>query len=261
MAKADLRANPAAIAQALEEAIGLFQQGRLDEAEKICARVLKARPGLVRRAASHGLVQAADRQGRRRLWAPQTGAQDQSGLVPMRWRISGWSSSALNRDAEALAALDKALALAPDDLPALNSRGIVLLKLDRAAEAVAAFERVLQRDPRMLAPAPTAAMRWRNSAASKRRSRNTTPCWRWPGARRNAFQSRQGAVESRPPARRDRGLRSRAGAAAGLRQGAHQSRHRAAGLQPASGTLPISARCWRSTRTTPTPTTTKGWRC
>jgi len=44
MAKADLRANPAAIAQAVEQGIGLFQQGRLDEAEKICSRVLKARP-------------------------------------------------------------------------------------------------------------------------------------------------------------------------------------------------------------------------
>jgi tetratricopeptide (TPR) repeat protein len=61
--------------------------------------------------------------------------------------------SSLNRDAEALVAIDKALALAPDDLPALNGRGIVLLKLDRAAEAVSAFERVLQRDPRMLSAA------------------------------------------------------------------------------------------------------------
>jgi tetratricopeptide (TPR) repeat protein len=152
MAKGELRANPAAIAQALEQAIALFHQGELDEAEKIGARVLKARPDLF--DALHLMA----------LLKLQTGkAGTAYGLINSALKINPNSSdaltnlgmilSSLNRDAEALVAIDKALALAPDDLPALNGRGIVLLKLDRAAEAVSAFERVLQRDPRMLSAA------------------------------------------------------------------------------------------------------------
>jgi Flp pilus assembly protein TadD len=61
--------------------------------------------------------------------------------------------AALNRDADALVAFDKALALAPDNVETLNNRGNVLLKLDRRAEALAAFERALQREPRFLGAA------------------------------------------------------------------------------------------------------------
>ena len=155
--------------------------------------------------------------------------------------------SSLNRDADALAALDKALALAPDDLPALNGRGIVLLKLDRAEEAVAAFERVLQRDPRFI----SAGANRGNALAQLGRFDEALAQYDAvlalrAVARRNAFQPRHCAIETRPPARRHRGLRPRAGAAAGLRQGAHQSRHRAAGLQsPSANRSPISVRCWR----------------
>ncbi len=148
MAKADLRANPAAIAQAVEQGIGLFQQGRLDEAEKICGRVLKARPDWFDALHLMALI---------KLQSGKAGAA--YGLLEAALKINprscdalsnlGMVLSSLNRDVDALAALDKALALAPDDLPALNGRGIVLLKLDRALEAVAAFERVMQRDPRM----------------------------------------------------------------------------------------------------------------
>jgi tetratricopeptide (TPR) repeat protein len=149
MAKADLRANPAAIAQAVEEAIGLYRQGRLDEAEKICNRLLKARPdwfdalhlmALIKlqsgkAGAAYGLLEAA-------LKINPNSADALSNL--------GMILAALNRDADALAALDRSLALAPDNVEALNNRGNVLLKLDRAAEALTAFERVLQLEPRFL---------------------------------------------------------------------------------------------------------------
>ena len=43
MAGPDLR-TPDAIARAVDEAAGHYRQGRLDDADKICARVLKAAP-------------------------------------------------------------------------------------------------------------------------------------------------------------------------------------------------------------------------
>jgi tetratricopeptide (TPR) repeat protein len=49
--------------------------------------------------------------------------------------------------AEAGAALDKALAQRPDDLPALRLKGTLLLLTDRHAEAVDWFEDLVRRDP------------------------------------------------------------------------------------------------------------------
>jgi len=43
MAGPDLR-TPEALARAVDEAAGHYRQGRLDDADKICARVLKAAP-------------------------------------------------------------------------------------------------------------------------------------------------------------------------------------------------------------------------
>jgi Flp pilus assembly protein TadD len=56
----------------------------------------------------------------------------------------------LNRDADALATLDRALVLTPHNAEALNSRGNVLLKLKRPAEALAAFEQAAAAEPRHL---------------------------------------------------------------------------------------------------------------
>ena len=149
MPKPDLRANPADIVQAVEDAAALYRQGRLDEAEKICTRVLKARSdwfdalhllGLIKlqggkAGAAHGHLEAA-------LKLNPGSPQALSNL--------GMTLAALNRDNEALATLDQALALAPDNYEALNNRGNVLLKLNRPAEALAAFERSAALEPRFL---------------------------------------------------------------------------------------------------------------
>ncbi len=55
---------------------------------------------------------------------------------------------ALKRSGEALTSIDKALALAPGHLDALNNRGNLLLDLKRPAEAIAAFDAVLAQAPR-----------------------------------------------------------------------------------------------------------------
>jgi len=51
------------------------------------------------------------------------------------------------RDSDALAVLDRAVALNGTFAQAHNNRGIALARLGRAALAIAAFERALQLDP------------------------------------------------------------------------------------------------------------------
>jgi tetratricopeptide (TPR) repeat protein len=149
MARPDLRSSDLRVAQAVEEAAGLYRQGRRDDAEKICTRVIKARPdwfdalhllGVIRldggkAGAGFALIESALKLN------PQS---------PQALCNLGRALAMLNRDEEALAAIDRALALAPDDFEALNGRGIVLLKLGRTADALAAFERAAALEPRFL---------------------------------------------------------------------------------------------------------------
>jgi tetratricopeptide (TPR) repeat protein len=133
----------------VEEAAACYRQGRLDEAEKICTRVLKARSDWFDALHLLGLV---------KLEGGKAGAA--YGLLESALKINPRSAAALsnlamtlaalNRDADALAALDKALALEPGNFEAINNRGNVLLKLGRPADALAAFEQALTLEPRFL---------------------------------------------------------------------------------------------------------------
>lgn len=148
MAGPDLR-SPEALSRAMQDAAGHYQAGRLDEADRLCTRLLKAAPdwpdalhlaGLLKLetgkpAAAHGLLTRARKLG---LNSPQL----LSNL--------GRTLSALNRDQEAIALLDQALAAAPDAFDLVNNRGVVLLKLNRPAEAASDFERVIAIEPRYL---------------------------------------------------------------------------------------------------------------
>jgi tetratricopeptide (TPR) repeat protein len=147
MPKPDLRTSEANVAQAIEEAIAHFRQGRLAEAEKICTRVLKARSdhfdalhlaGLIKlqsgkAGAAYALIESALKVN------PQS---------PEALANLGMALAALNRNEEALAAIDRALVLQPDNFETLNNRGNVLLKLNRPADALAAFDRVSVLAPR-----------------------------------------------------------------------------------------------------------------
>jgi tetratricopeptide (TPR) repeat protein len=144
----DLR-NPATAAQAIEEAASHYRQGRLDEADRICTRVLKARPDWVDAIHLAGLIKL-DSGKAAAAHALLTGAAKLNpGSVPVLASL-GRTLAALNRNDEALAVIDKALALAPDSFEAINSRGNVLLRLGRAGEALEAFERVLAIEPRFV---------------------------------------------------------------------------------------------------------------
>jgi tetratricopeptide (TPR) repeat protein len=148
MAPPDLR-TPDAIARAVEEAAGHYRQGRLDDADKLCARVLKAAPDWFDALHLAGLVklEAGKAAAAQVLLAKALKLNPRS---PQVLANLGRTFSALNRDDEAMATLDQALSLAPDSFDTINIRGHVLLKLNRAGDAVAAFERVLMLEPRFL---------------------------------------------------------------------------------------------------------------
>src|SRR5262249_61825312 len=104
--------NPAMLAQAVEEAAGLYRQGRLAEAEKICSRVLRAQPNWFDALHLLGVLKlqggkagAACTHLEHALKLNPTSAQVMSNL--------GMAFAALNRDQEALAMLDQAVAIMP----------------------------------------------------------------------------------------------------------------------------------------------------
>jgi tetratricopeptide (TPR) repeat protein len=148
MAQPDLR-TPDALARAINEAAGYYQQGRLDDADRICTRVLKAAPDWFDALHLAGLLKLDSGKAA----ASQVLLAKALKLNPNAPQVLanyGRTLSALNRDDEAMAALDKALAIAPDSFETVNIRGNVLLKLNRPAEAATAFERVLALEPRFL---------------------------------------------------------------------------------------------------------------
>src|SRR5687767_2906013 len=149
MAKPDIRSGLASIARAMEDAAAHYRSGRRDEAEKICTRILKAQPSYFDAIHLLGLLKLDDGKAAagHRLIETAAKANPHS---PQLLSNLGRALSALNRDEEALASIDKAVALAPASFDALNGRGNVLLKLNRADEALAAFERALAIEPGFL---------------------------------------------------------------------------------------------------------------
>jgi Tfp pilus assembly protein PilF len=117
---------PAHLMQTIGQAVALHQQGRLDEAEKLYARALKLQRDNFDALHLLGVVDPKSPDALSNL---------------------GMVLNTLKRGPEALAALDKALALAPGHLDALNNRGNVLLDLKRPEDAVKVFDAVLAAAP------------------------------------------------------------------------------------------------------------------
>ena len=135
------------LAQTLQEALALHQQGRLREAEKLYARVLKAAPEHFDALHLLGSLKA------------QSGQMGEAlRLISAALRINPHAADALvnlanvlhaiKRDTEALECLDKALAISPHDMQALANRGSALFALERPQEALECFEQVATRQPR-----------------------------------------------------------------------------------------------------------------
>jgi tetratricopeptide (TPR) repeat protein len=135
--------------QAIQQAVALHQQGRLDEASSLYTRVLKTQRDNF--DALHLLGMLNHQRGK---------AGEAYRLINAALKVQPRSPDALSnfalvlhalkRSGEALTTLDKALTLAPGHLEALNNRGNVLLDLQRPAEAIASFDAVLAKAPRHL---------------------------------------------------------------------------------------------------------------
>jgi tetratricopeptide (TPR) repeat protein len=140
------KAAPFNLGQTIGEAVALHRQGRLDDAERLYTRALKAQRDNF--DALHLLGLLNHQRGK-----PGEAYRLISAALKVQPRSADALSNlalvlhALKRDGEALAALDKALAAAPDNIEALNNRGNILLELRRPAEALAAFGSVLANAP------------------------------------------------------------------------------------------------------------------
>jgi tetratricopeptide (TPR) repeat protein len=134
------------IGQSLNEALGLQRQGRLREAEKIYARILKVAPTNFDALNLLGAVKAQlGRLGEaHRLLAAAVKINPQA---PQALANLGQVLAMLKRHAEALDCFDKALALAPDDVAIRNNRANTLLSLDRPREALDELRKVLTHAP------------------------------------------------------------------------------------------------------------------
>lgn len=133
--------------QAMDEAVGLHRAGKLREAEKIYARIVKAAPDYFDALHIYGSLKA------------QSGQMGEAlRLITAALKINPRSAEALvnlsnvmhalKRDQDALDCLDKALAIKPNDPLALGNRGSALLSLNRPQDALASFETLLRLDPR-----------------------------------------------------------------------------------------------------------------
>jgi tetratricopeptide (TPR) repeat protein len=143
---AAVQSRPFNIAQALQEAVSLHQQGRLREAEKVYARALKAAPNNFDALHLLGLIKAQNGQ-MGEAYRLMSAALKINPNAPDALVNFANVLHALKRDAEALEWLDKALALRPGDQEALLYRGNALSTLGRAEEALPCFDTVLARNP------------------------------------------------------------------------------------------------------------------
>ena len=143
---AAVQSRPFNIAQTLQEALSLHQQGRLREAEKLYARTLKAAPDNFDALHLLGLVKAQIGQ-MGEAFRLMSAALKVNPNAPDALVNYANVLHALKRDAEALTCLDKALALRPGDQEALLYRGNALSSLDRTEEAVSCYEQVLAGNP------------------------------------------------------------------------------------------------------------------
>jgi tetratricopeptide (TPR) repeat protein len=138
---------PFNLGQALGDAVALHRRGRLREAERIYARVLKAAPDNFDALNLLGAVKMQQGQfgEAQRLFSAAVEANPGNAVA---WNHLGQAQYALKRPAEALRSFDKARALAPEDVDILYQHANALIGLNRHGEALAELQAVLASKPR-----------------------------------------------------------------------------------------------------------------
>jgi tetratricopeptide (TPR) repeat protein len=142
---AAVQSRPFNIAQILQDALSLHQQGRLRDAEKLYTRALKAAPDNFDALHLLGLIKAQNGQMGEAYRLMSAALRANSNVPDVLINFANVLHS-LKRDEEALATIDKALALRPGDPDALLYRGNALNALNRPSEALPCFDAVLARN-------------------------------------------------------------------------------------------------------------------
>jgi predicted O-linked N-acetylglucosamine transferase (SPINDLY family) len=133
------------IAETLRQAMSLHQQGRLPEAKKLYAKILKIDPDHF--DALHLLGVLKHQQGDAPEALRLIAAALKTDATPDALSNYGNVLCALNRHEEALASYDRALALQPENVLAITNRGAALTALGRPMEALACYDRALAINP------------------------------------------------------------------------------------------------------------------
>jgi tetratricopeptide (TPR) repeat protein len=146
---ANIPPQPQNPAQAIEQALALHRQGRLDEAEKIYARLLKSYPNHF--DVLHLLGMLKHQRGKNgealRLITAALKIEPRSADALSNLALV---MNALRRPGDALAALDRALALEPKHVEALVNRGNLLLESGKPDEACLSLQQALEIQPQHL---------------------------------------------------------------------------------------------------------------
>jgi protein O-GlcNAc transferase len=137
--------DPALQAQ-WQSALALLQQGRLAEAERICAEILQQAPKHFGALHLLGIIAHQNRAYERatEFFSKAISANPE---LPQAYYNRGIALQALRRFSEALVGYNKAIALKPDHAEAYSNRGIVLGELGRPQEALASCDKAIALKP------------------------------------------------------------------------------------------------------------------
>jgi hypothetical protein len=131
----------------IEQAVALHRQGRLQDAEKIYARILKDAPDQAETLQLMAQLQLAlGRSARAHDYASAAVRARPNAADPLV--LLGHIQRALKQDEEAIATFEKAVALDGNHIDALGCLGDALLARGRAEEALSCFDKILARVPR-----------------------------------------------------------------------------------------------------------------
>jgi protein O-GlcNAc transferase len=129
-----------------KQGVALYQQGKLVDAERISAQVLRQQPNHFDALHLLGVI-AVNTQRMQRAVDLISKAIGLNTMVAEAHFNLGFALSALQRPADAVASFDKAIALQPDHAVAHNARGNALQELKRYGDALISFDKAIALKP------------------------------------------------------------------------------------------------------------------
>ncbi len=130
----------------LKQAAALQREGRLAEAERLHAEILRAEPEHLESLRLLGVLRHQQGRHEEAIALIERALAGEPSSAPALSNL-GSALHSLGRHAEALAAYDRAIAIGPASAEILNNRGNALQALGRHADALAAYDRALALRP------------------------------------------------------------------------------------------------------------------